>query len=195
MLEQGLTPALIDGQAFDLDAVRSIAVNRGHVSTAPLVSYNYHAKGNYINLLDVAVLGATEVDTNFNANVVTHSDGRLRHGIGGWQNCMNARCTILSVPAMRDRMPVIVDEVTTICSPGELVDVVITELGIAINPRRTDLIEATKGKGLPVRPIEDIKAEVERMCGKPAKPKLTDKVVAVVKWVDGTVLDSVYQTA
>ena len=79
MLEQGLTPALIDGQAFDLDAVRSIAVNRGHVSTTPLVSYNYHAKGNYINLLDVAVLGATEVDTSFNANVVTHSDGRLRH--------------------------------------------------------------------------------------------------------------------
>lgn len=195
MLEQGLTPALIDGQAFDLDAVRSIAVNRCHVSTTPLTSYNYHAKGNYISLLDVAVLGATEVDTSFNANVVTHSDGRLRHGIGGWQNCMNARCTILSVPAMRDRMPVIVDEVTTICSPGELVDVVVTELGIAINPRRADLIEATKGKGLPVRPIEDIKAEVERMCGKPGRPRLTDKVVAVVKWVDGTVLDSIYQTA
>ena len=141
------------------------------------------------------MLGATEVDTSFNANVVTHSDGRLRHGIGGWQNCMNARCTILSVPAMRDRMPVIVDEVTTICSPGELVDVVVTELGIAINPRRSDLIEATKGKGLPVRPIGDIKVEVERMCGKPGRPKLTDKVVAVVKWIDGTVLDSIYQTS
>ncbi len=195
MLEQGLTSALIDGQAFDLDAVHSIAVNRGHVSTTPLISYNYHAKGNYINLLDVAVLGATEVDTSFNANVVTHSDGRLRHGIGGWQNCMNARCTILSVPAMRDRMPIIVDEVTTLCSPGELVDVVVTELGIAINPLRPDLIESTKGKGLPIRPIEDIKAEVERICGKPSRPKLTDKVVAVVKWIDGTVLDSVYQIA
>jgi citrate lyase subunit alpha / citrate CoA-transferase len=195
MLEQGLTPALIDGQAFDLDAIRSIAVNRGHVSTTPLISYNYHAKGNFINLLDVAVLGATEVDTNFNANVVTHSDGRLRHGIGGWQNCMNSRCVILSVPAMRDRMPVIVDEVTTICSPGELVDVIVTELGIAVNPLRTDLIEATKDKGLPIRPIQEIKTEVERICGKPGKPKLTDKVVAVVKWVDGTVLDSVYQTA
>lgn len=195
MLKQGLTSALIDGQAFDLDAVHSIAVNRGHVSTTPLISYNYHAKGNYINLLDVAVLGATEVDTSFNANVVTHSDGRLRHGIGGWQNCMSARCTILSVPAMRDRMPVIVDEVTTLCSPGELVDVVVTELGIAINPLRTDLIESTKGKGLPIRPIEDIKAEVERICGKPSRPKLTDKIVAVVKWVDGTVLDSIYQIA
>jgi citrate lyase subunit alpha/citrate CoA-transferase len=193
MLEQGLAPALVDGQAFDQDAIRSISVNRGHISTSPLVSYNFHAKGNYINLLDVAVLGATEVDANFNANVVTHSDGRLRHGIGGWQNCMPARCTILSVPAMRDRMPVIVDEVTTLCAPGELVDVIVTELGLAINPLRRDLLDAVKGKGLPVRPIEDIKAEVERICGKPARPKHSDKVVAVVKWVDGTVLDSVYQ--
>jgi citrate lyase subunit alpha/citrate CoA-transferase len=195
MLEDGLTPALVDGQAFDQEAISSIAAYRGHVSTTPLVSYNFHAKGNYMNLLDVAVLGATEVDTNFNANVVTHSDGRLRHGIGGWQNCMHARCTILSVPAMRDRMPVIMDEVTTLCAPGELVDVVVTELGIAINPRRTDLAEAVKGKGLPVRPIEDIKAEIERMCGKPAKPHLSDRVVAVVKWVDGTVLDSIHQLA
>jgi citrate lyase subunit alpha/citrate CoA-transferase len=193
MLERGLTPALIDGQAFDSDAIRSISVNRRHISTSPLVSYNFHAKGNYINLLDAAVLGSTEVDPSFNANVVTHSDGRLRHGIGGWQNCMHARCTILSVPAMRDRMPVIVDEVTTLCAPGELVDVIVTELGLAINPLRQDLLDAVKGKGLPVRPIEDIKAEVERICGKPARPKHDDRVVAVVKWVDGTVLDSVYQ--
>jgi citrate lyase subunit alpha/citrate CoA-transferase len=195
MLEQGLTPALIDGQAFDLDAIRSIGANRGHVGTTPLVSYNFHAKGNYINLLDVAVLSATEIDTGFNANVVTHSDGRLRHGIGGWQNCMHARCTILSVPATRDRMPVILDEVTTVCAPGELVDVVVTELGIAINPRRTDLIAAVKGKGLPVRPIEQIKAEIERLCGKPSRPRLDGPVVAVVKWVDGTLIDSIHRLA
>jgi citrate lyase subunit alpha/citrate CoA-transferase len=194
MLEQGLTPALVDGQAFDQEAISSIAAYRGHVSTTPLVSYNFHAKGNYVNLLDVAVLGATEVDTDFNANVVTHSDGRLRHGIGGWQDCMNARCTILAVPAMRDRMPVFMDRVTTLCAPGELVDVIVSELGIAINPLRTDLVEATSGKGLPIRPIQDIKSEVERICGKPARPNPTDRVVAVVKWIDGTVLDSIYQT-
>jgi citrate lyase subunit alpha/citrate CoA-transferase len=90
-------------------------------------------------------------------------------------------------------MPVIVDEVTTLCAPGELVDVIVTELGIAINPRRKDLLDAIKVKGLPVRAIEDIKSEVERICGKPARPKHSDKVVAVVKWIDGTVLDSVYQ--
>jgi citrate lyase subunit alpha/citrate CoA-transferase len=92
-------------------------------------------------------------------------------------------------------MPVIVDEVTTLCAPGELVDVIVTELGIAINPLRQDLLDAVEGKDLPVRPIQDIKAEVERTCGKPSRPKHGDKVVAVVKWIDGTVLDSVYQVS
>ena len=85
-------------------------------------------------MIDAVVLGATEVDVHFNGNVVTHSDGRLLHGIGGWQNCLFAGCTILAVPSFRDRIPVIVDEVTTLTGPGELIDVVVTERGIAINP-------------------------------------------------------------
>ena len=102
-------------------------------------------------MVDACVLGATEVDVNFNANVVTHSDGRLLHGIGGWQNCLFAGCTILAVPSFRDRIPVIVDEVTTLTGPGELIDVIATERGIAINPQRQDLLDAVKGKGLPIR--------------------------------------------
>jgi len=166
------------------------------VATSPFTSYNYHGKGNFASLVDAVVLGATEVDVNFNANVVTHSDGRLLHGIGGWQNCLAAGCTILAVPSFRDRIPVIIDEVTTLTGPGELIDVVATERGIAINPRRQDLLDAVKGSSLPIRPIQDIKAEVERICGgKPARPKLGDRPVAVVKWVDGTVLDTVWQCA
>jgi citrate lyase subunit alpha/citrate CoA-transferase len=140
------------------------------------------------------VLGATEVDLDFNGNVVTHSDGRMLHGIGGWQNCLYAGCTILAIPSFRDRIPSIVDEVTTLTGPGELIDVVVTERGVAINPRRQDLIEAVKGSDLPVRKIEEIKQEVERICGgKPEKPRFADRPVAVVKWVDGTVLDTVWR--
>ena len=88
----------------------------------------------------------------------------------------------------------IVDRVTTLCGPGELVDVVVTERGIAINPRRTDLLEAARKTDLPLKTIEELKAEVERICGgAPRTPTLGDKVVAVVKWVDGTVLDSIRQ--
>jgi len=194
LLEEGLTDYILDGQTFDLDGVRSLANNPRHVATTPFTSYNYHGKGNFASMVDAVVLGATEVDTDFNANVVTHSDGRLLHGIGGWQNCLAAGCTILAVPSFRDRIPVIVDEVTTLCGPGELIDVIVTERGIAINPRRQDLIDAAKGSKLPIRPLEEIKREVERICGgKPQKPRRGDRPVAVVKWVDGTLLDSVWQ--
>lgn len=195
LLEEGLTDYILDGQTFDLDAVKSIASNPRHLPTSPFTSYNFHGKGNFASMVDAVVLGATEVDVNFNGNVVSHSDGRVLHGIGGWQNCLYSGCTILAMPAFRDRIPTIVDEVTTLTGPGELIDVVATERGIAINPRRQDLLDAVKGSGLPIRTIEEIKEEVENICGgKPAKPHLIDESVAVVKWVDGTVLDTVWRT-
>src|SRR5947199_5733349 len=184
LLEEGLTDYILDGQTFDLDGVRSIGSNPRHVATSPFTSYNYNGKGNFASMIDAVVLGATEVDTNFNANVVTHSDGRLMHGIGGWQNCLAAGCTILAVPSFRDRIPVIVDDVTTICGPGELIDVVVTERGIAINPARQDLLDAVKGSRLPIRPIQNIKAEVEKICGRrPQRPKKSYHPVAGVKWL------------
>jgi citrate lyase subunit alpha/citrate CoA-transferase len=194
LLQEGLTDYILDGQTFDLDGVKSMANDPRHVATSPFTSYNYHGKGNFASLVDAVVLGATEVDINFNANVVTHSDGRLLHGIGGWQNCLFSGCSILAVPSFRDRIPVIVDQVTTLTGPGEMIDVVVTERGIAINPRRPDLLDAVKDSRLPIRPIQDIKSEVEKISGaKPAQPKLGDRPCAVVKWVDGTVLDTVWQ--
>ncbi len=195
MLEEGLTDFILDGQAFDQDGIRSLASNPRHVSTSPFTSYNYHGKGNFASMLDAVVLGATEVDVKFNANVVTHSDGLLLHGLGGWQDCLFAKCSILAVPTFRDRIPIIVDEVTTLCGPSELIDVIITERGIAINPRRTDLLKRVVKSSLPIRSLKDIQREVYDICGgSPAKPHVDrDNVIAVVKWVDGTVLDSVYQ--
>src|SRR6201988_3698894 len=178
LLEEGLTDYILDGQTFDLDGIRSIAGNPRHVATSPFTSYNYHGKGNFASMVDAVVLGATEVDTHFNANVVTHSDGRLLHGIGGWQNCLSSPCTGFALPSFRDRIPVIVDEVTTLTGPGELIDVVATERGIAINPRRQDLSDAVKRSKLPFRPLPEIKAEVERIgAGKPRRPKRSDRPV------------------
>jgi len=193
MLEEGLVEYILDGQTFDLDGVRSMRENPHHVMTTPFTSYNYHGKGNFSSLVDIVILGATEVDVNFNANVVTHSDGYMLHGIGGWMNTLFGNTVILPVPLFRDRIPVIRDEVTTICGPGELIDVIVTERGIAINPLRTDLIEKMKNTSLPIRTIQELKDEAEKICGKPDKPKFTDEIVAVIKWVDGTVIDSVYK--
>lgn len=194
MLEDGVLDYLLDAQAFDLEAVRSVKDNINHIDLSVFQAYNYHSKGNYTSMTDIVILGATEIDLNFNGNVVTHSDGLLLHGIGGWQNCIHSKCTILPVPLFRDRIPVIVDQVTTLCGPGELIDVIVTERGIAINPKRTDLIDKMKHSSLPIVSIEDLKAEADAICGVPEKAPVSDKdedTVAIIKWVDGTVIDSV----
>ena len=194
MLEEGLTDYILDGQTFDLEGVRSMRENSSHINTSPFTSYNWHGKGNFASMLDVVVLGATEVDVNFNANVVTHSDGRMLHGIGGWQNCLFSKCTILPIPSFRNRIPIILDKVTTLVGPGELIDVIVTERGIAINPNRSDLIKATKNSNLPIRNIEEIKEEVDSMLGAHMdKPIFTDELIGVVKWVDGTIIDSIFK--
>lgn len=192
MLEEGLGDYILDGQSFDLAAIQSLRDNPHHVAFDVNIYYNFHSKGATISMTDLVVLGATEVDVNFNGNVVTHSDGMLLHGVGGWQNSLFAQCTIVVIPSYRGNIPMIRDEVTTLVGPGELIDVVVTERGIAVNPRRTDLLEATSDADLPIRPIEDIKAEAEDICGRQApQPELSDDVVAVVEWVDGTILDSI----
>ncbi len=190
-LEEGLIEYILDGQTFDLEGVRSMRENPNHTWTSPFTSYNYHGKGNFAGLVDIAILGATEVDVNYNANVVTHSDGYLLHGIGGWQNCLFSKNVILPIPLFRDRIPVIRDEVTTICGPGELIDIIVTERGIAINPKRTDLLDRMKGSSLPIKTIEELKAEADEICGPMQKPNLSDEIIAAIKWVDGTVIDVV----
>jgi citrate lyase subunit alpha/citrate CoA-transferase len=195
LLEEHLTDYILDGQTFDLDGVKSMRENPHHMNTSPFTSYNYHGKGNFASMVDAVILGATEIDVNYNANVVTHSDGMLLHGMGGWQDCLFSKNTILAVPSFRDRIPVIVESVATLCAPGELIDVVVTEKGIAINPRRKDLLKALKGSTLPIKPIEEIKKEIERICGGAPSPPNVDKehVVAAIQWVDGTIIDVVYK--
>ena len=89
-------------------------------------------------------------------------------------------------------MTTIIDKL--ICTNAIVVRHYIPVRGIAINPRREDLIERMSGSDLPLRPIAEIKEEVEQIVGgKPEPARLTDNPVAVVKWTDGTVLDTVWQ--
>ncbi len=194
LLNEGLIGYILDGQSFDLEGVKSLRDNPKHIATSPFTSYNYHSKGNFASYVGVSVLGATEVDISFKANVVTHSDGYLLHGIGGWQNTLFADLTILAFPLFRGRIPIVVEEVMTACAPPELIDVIITERGIAINPRREDLIERMKGSSLPIVKIEDLYYMAKKICGEPEKPKRNfERPVAIIKWVDGTVIDTVFQ--
>ena len=85
-------------------------------------------------------------------------------------------------------------DVTTVITPGEDVDVLVTERGIAINPRRQDLIDIlSKNKALKIVDIETLKEKAYALTGVPQKVKTTDKVVAVIEYRDGSIIDVVKQ--
>ena len=193
LLNEGLIGYIMDGQAFDQVGVASLRDNPKHIETDPFTSYNYHTKGNIAPLVKAAVLGATEVDLDFNVNVNTHSDGWLLHGIGGFTDATDAYITMITAPLVRSRLPIIVDNVTTVTTPGETVDVIFTERGIAVNPRRTDLLERLKGSSLPIMSIEELHKIAIEMTGEPEKPEFEDRVVALIEWRDGTIIDCVKQ--
>ena len=196
MQKEGLFRRLFDVQSFDLEAVRSIGENPHHVEMSATMYGNPHNCGCVVNKLDAVILGATEVDVNFNVNVNTEADGALLHGIGGHMDtAAGAGLTIIVAPLFRGRVPLIKDDVLTITSPGETVDAIITERGIALNPKREDLFEAVKGKGLPIMAIEEMRALCKRICGEQAPLELTDEIIGVIEYRDGTVIDVVRRVA
>ena len=147
------------------------------------------SKGRTIDGLDTVVLGATEVDINFNVNVNTHSDGRMLHGIGGHQDtAAGSSLCIISCPVFRKTNPIVLEKVTTITTPGDVVDAIVTNEGIAINPKRKDLIEKIKGS-INIVPIEDLKDMAYDATGGPQELEFEDRIVGCTKWFDGTVLD------
>jgi len=193
LLNEGLTDYILDGQAFDTAGVKSLRENPRHIETDPFTSYNYHTKGNFATMVKVSILGATEVDLDFNVNVNTHSDGWLLHGIGGFTDACDAHVTMITAPLVRGRLPIIVDRVTTVTAPGEMIDVIVTERGIAVNPKRTDLLERLKGSRLPFKSIEELHDIAFKMTGKPREPEFEDRIVALIEFRDGTVIDTVRQ--
>jgi len=149
------------------------------------------SKGRTIDGLDTVVLGATEVDIDFNVNVNTHSDGRMLHGIGGHQDtAAGSSLCIVTCPVFRKTNPIVREKVTTISTPGDVVDAIVTDKGIAINPKRTDLIDKIKGK-IQIVPIVDLKQIAYDETGGPQKLEFTDEIVGMTKWFDGTVLDNI----
>ncbi len=194
MLQEGLFRALFDVQCFDLAAIESAATNPKHMVMSASLYGNPHTKGCVVSDLDVILLGATEVDTSFNVNVITGSDGVILGASGGHSDCAaGAKLTIIVTNLLKGRLCVVRDQVTTITTPGETVDVLVTEYGIAINPLRTDLREALKSSPLPIVEIQDLLAIGQQLAGTPVKQEFTDRIIGVVEYRDGTVIDVVRQ--
>ncbi len=197
LLNEGIVKYILDGQCFDMAGVKSLAENPRHIDTNPFTSYCYHTKGCFAPKIKVSVLGATEIDMNFNVNVNTHSDGWLLHGIGGFQDTTDAYMTVITAPLVRKVHPIVVKDVVTVTAPGESIDALVTEYGIAINPRRQDILDRIKGSGLPLVTMEELYDKATELIKGKRKPmpETTDKIVAAIEWRDGTVIDVVRQLA
>nr|WP_281178161.1 citrate lyase subunit alpha [Thermovenabulum gondwanense] len=194
MFEEGLFKTLFDVQCFDLKAVESYKNNKAHQGMSASMYGNPHNKGAVVNNLDVMILGATEIDTDFNVNVTTGSNGIIMGGSGGHSDtAAGAKLAIVVTQITKARLPIIVDRVTTVTTPGETIDAVVTERGIAINPKRKDLLERLKDSNLPIFTIEELKNMAERLTGVPEKIEFDERIVAVIEYRDGTVIDVVRQ--
>jgi citrate lyase subunit alpha/citrate CoA-transferase len=192
--EEGLIKKLLDVQGFDLKAAESLKNNRFHHQ----ISAEYYASprgdGAAVNQLDVVVLSALEADVNFNVNVLTGSDGVIRGAIGGHQDtAYGASVSIIVCPLTRGRIPCIVDRVGTIVTPGKTVDVIVTEHGVAVNPERQDLKDRFSAAGISVFPIGELRRMVENLVGKPDPVEYTDRVVGLVTYRDGSIIDLIHQ--
>jgi citrate lyase subunit alpha/citrate CoA-transferase len=192
MLEEGLFQALLDVQCFDLRAIESMRRNRRHVEIGADAYANPFNAGAVVNQLDCVILGATEVDVDFNVNVNTESNGWLLHNTGGHSDtAAGAGLAIIVAPSIRGRLPIVKDEVTTITTPGETVDVVVTERGIAVNDRHPDLKKELLRRKAPVKDIRELQREIYAVTGAPRPLDLEDDVVAVIEYRDGTIIDTV----
>lgn len=192
MFEEGLVKNIFDVQDFDLSAISSIEKNGMHHEVDASFYANPHNKGCIVNKLDVVILSALEIDTNFNINVMTGSDGVLRGASGGHCDAAaGAKLTVIVTPLIRGRIPCVVEEVNTVITPGESIDVLVTDRGIAVNPSRTDLIERYKKAKLPLTTIEELKKIAYDTVGVPDKIEYEDRVVGVIEYRNGSIIDVV----
>ncbi len=192
MLNEGCFECLMDAQCFDLVAVNSIRTNPKHIEVTAEHYASPDAKSALVNSLDAVILGATEIDTDFNVNVHTDSNGYLMGGSGGHSDtAAGAKLTMIIAPLVRARLSVITDRVLCVSTPGRTVDVLVTQRGIAVNPAQKELALRLKDAGLPIIDIHDLKKKAESITGKPEIKRPDGRIVADVLYRDATVIDHV----
>lgn len=102
-----------------------------------------------------------------------------------------SKCCIIVTPLTRGRMATVCKDVVTVTTPGDCVDVLVTDYGIAVNPLRPDIIECLDKAGIRHVTIESLQEKAYELVGEPDPLQWEDQVVAIVEARDGTVLDVV----
>jgi citrate lyase subunit alpha/citrate CoA-transferase len=194
LLRKGLIGKVVDTQSFDAVAAESLASSPNHIEISTNEYVNPDSKGAYCDRLDVVILGALEVDLDFNVNVITGSDGLMMGASGGHCDvAAGANLPIVVEPLIRGRIPTVVKQVTTLVTPGECIGVLVTDHGIAVNPNRPEVEERLRAAGLPVMSIRELYERAIELTGEPEPIEFTDRIVGIIHYRDGSVIDVVRQ--
>jgi citrate lyase subunit alpha/citrate CoA-transferase len=194
MLNDGLFETIFDVQSFDAVVSNSLLNNRHHIEIPAALYANPFNCGCITNKIDVVVLGALEIDVDFNVNVITGSEGYVRGASGGHSDTASgAKLTVVVCPSFRGRIPIIKKRVHTIVTPGETVHVLVTERGICVNPMFKELEQNLRSAGIKLKDIHDLEIEVDTITGVPGPLEYTDKIVGIVEYRDGTIIDVIHQ--
>ena len=179
MLNEGCFQSLIDVQC--------------HTEVSAMHYASPDAKSAAVDSLDVVLLGATEIDTDFNVNVHTNSSGKIMGGSGGHSDtAAGAKLAMIIAPLSRARLPIVTDRVFCKSTPGNTIDVLVTQKGVAVNPARPELAARLKEGGIKVVDIFELKEAAEKLCGMPKPLVKGDRVLADIIYRDGTLLDRIY---
>ena len=191
LMDKGLVGMLLDMQAFDMKAAQHLADHPDrHIEISASEYANAANKGAYVNKLDFVVLAALEIDTSFNVNVLTGSDGVLRGAPGGHPDtAAGSKCCIIVTPLTRGHMATVCKKVVTVTTPGDCVDVLVTDYGIAVNPLRPDLVKCLDEAGIEHVTIESLQEKAYELVGTPDDLEWEDKIIAILEARDGTILD------
>lgn len=190
LFQEGLFTDLLDVQCFDREAVRSLSANPRHQEISAARYASPASKSALVDHLDMVILGATQIDTDFNVNVHTDSHGMIMGGSGGHSDtAAGAKLSVIVAPLIRARLPLIVDRVGTLSTPGKDVDLLVTQFGMACNPSKPMLKAALKEAGLPVFSIQALKEKAQSITGSPAPVQAQGRVIGRVIGRDGDLLD------
>lgn len=190
--QEGLIGKLIDVQSFDKVAAESIASDIAHQEVSAVDYASGQHLGSAVHALDIVILSALEVDSDFNVNVLVGSDGIIRGAVGGHPDTAeDSALSIIVCPLLRGRIPCIVPKVTTLTTPGRSVDVVVTEYGIAVNPARPEIAERLAAAGLNVVDINALCEKAMGMTGRPDPLPFGERVVGIVMDRKGGILDKI----
>lgn len=193
-LKDGLVRKLYDVQCFDEAAIESLKNNPNH---EPMSASLYASPSNEqrkIKALDIVILGASEIDLDFNVNVTSDSYHTIIGGSGGHQDTAeDAKLSIIVAPLIKARTPLIKHTLTSRTTPGKHIACLITERGIAVNDAHDPTLKTTlEAQGIQTLDIQSLMDKAHALTLVPAPFKRPKHRLGYIEGRRKDVLDTLY---